>query len=115
MPSDLDIARSAEPLPIEEVAWKLGLGIEELSLKGKGIAKINWDALKSRSDNARGSLVLVSSVNPTPFGEGKTVTTIGLNQGLNRLGKNAVCVIREPSMGPVFALKVGLQEGVIHK
>ncbi len=111
MPSDLDIARSAEPLPIEEVAWKLGLGIEELSLKGKGIAKINWDALKSRSDNARGSLVLVTSVNPTPFGEGKTVTTIGLNQGLNRLGKNAVCVIREPSMGPVFGIKGGAAGG----
>tara|TARA_B100001750_G_scaffold41322_1_gene30064 strand:+ start:2074 stop:3789 length:1716 start_codon:yes stop_codon:yes gene_type:complete len=111
MPSDLEIARGATPLPIEEVAWKLGIGVEELSLKGNGIAKVTWDALKSRRDNVRGVLVLVTSVNPTPFGEGKTVTTIGLNQGLNRLGKNAVCVIREPSMGPVFGIKGGAAGG----
>jgi len=111
MPSDLDIARGATPIPIEEVAWKLGIGVEELSLKGDGIAKVTWEALKSRRDNVRGVLVLVTSVNPTPFGEGKTVTTIGLNQGLNRLGKKAVCVIREPSMGPVFGIKGGAAGG----
>ncbi|DAC50972.1 MAG TPA: formate--tetrahydrofolate ligase [Candidatus Thalassarchaeaceae archaeon] len=111
MPSDLEIVRDATPLPIEEVAWKLGLGVEDISLKGNGIAKVTWEALKARRDNVRGVLVLVTSVNPTPFGEGKTVTTIGLNQGLNRLGKNAVCVIREPSMGPVFGIKGGAAGG----
>ena len=111
MPSDLEIVRDAIPLPIEEVAWKLGLGVEDISLKGDGIAKVTWEALKARRDNVRGVLVLVTSVNPTPFGEGKTVTTIGLNQGLNRLGKKAVCVIREPSMGPVFGIKGGAAGG----
>ncbi len=111
MPSDLDIARAANPLPIEEVAWKLGLGVEDISPKGSGVAKIKWDAIKSRRENPRGALILVTSVNPTPFGEGKTVTTIGLNQGLNRLGKKAVCVIREPSMGPVFGIKGGAAGG----
>ncbi|MDP7312559.1 MAG: formate--tetrahydrofolate ligase [Candidatus Thalassarchaeaceae archaeon] len=111
MPSDLEIVRDATPLPIEEVAWKLGLGVEDISLKGDGIAKVTWGALKARRDNVRGVLVLVTSVNPTPFGEGKTVTTIGLNQGLNRLGKKAVCVIREPSMGPVFGIKGGAAGG----
>jgi formate--tetrahydrofolate ligase len=111
MPSDLEIVRNATPLPIEEVAWKLGLGVEDISLKGNGIAKVTWEALKARRENPRGVLVLVTSVNPTPFGEGKTVTTIGLSQGLNRLGKNAVCVIREPSMGPVFGIKGGAAGG----
>ena len=111
MPSDLEIVRNATPLPIEEVAWKLGLGVEDISLKGNGIAKVTWEALKARRENTRGVLVLVTSVNPTPFGEGKTVTTIGLSQGLNRLGKNAVCVIREPSMGPVFGIKGGAAGG----
>ena len=111
MPSDLEIARAASPLPIEEVAWKLGLGVEELSPKGRGVAKVTWEACKSRAGNPRGALVLVTSVNPTPFGEGKTVTTIGLNQGLNRIGKKAVCVIREPSMGPVFGIKGGAAGG----
>jgi len=111
MPSDLEIVRNATPLPIEEVAWKLGLGVEDISLKGNGIAKVTWEALKARRENTRGVLVLVTSVNPTPFGEGKTVTTIGLSQGLNRIGKNAVCVIREPSMGPVFGIKGGAAGG----
>ena len=111
MPSDLEIALAANPIPIEEVAWKLGLGVEDLCPQGNGVAKISWDALKNHRDKPRGVLILVTSVNPTPFGEGKTVTTIGLNQGLNRIGKNAVCVIREPSMGPVFGIKGGAAGG----
>ncbi len=111
MQSDLEIALAANPLPIEEIAWKLGLGVEDISKRGHGVAKVKWQAIKSRKGGARGSLVLVTSVNPTPFGEGKTVTTIGLNQGLNRLGKRAVCVIREPSMGPVFGIKGGAAGG----
>jgi len=111
MPSDLDIANGAEMLPIEEVAWKLGLGVEDIARLGRGMAKIRWEALKARKGNTKGSLILVTSVNPTPFGEGKTVTSIGLNQGLNRLGKSATCVIREPSMGPVFGIKGGAAGG----
>ena len=80
MPSDLDIARAAKMEPIEAVAWKLGISSHELTPMGNGVAKITWDALKERFNKPSGSLVLVTSVNPTPFGEGKTVTTIGLTQ-----------------------------------
>jgi len=111
MATDLDIARAATPAPIEEVAWKLGLGVEDLVLQGPGVAKIAWESLKARFDSPRGSLVLITSVNPTPFGEGKTVTAIGLNQALNHIGKSATCTIREPSMGPVFGIKGGAAGG----
>ena len=111
MESDLDIARKAEIRPIEEVANKLGLQRCDLVLQGPSIAKISWDRIKQAGEENQGFLVLVTSVNPTPFGEGKTVTTIGLNQGLNRRGHNATCVIREPSMGPVFGIKGGAAGG----
>ncbi len=111
MASDLEIARRATLAPIEEVAWKLGIGVEEILPHGRHMAKVSWPAIRSRADGPRGSLILVTSVNPTPFGEGKTVTTIGLNQGLNRMGKRATCVIREPSMGPVFGIKGGAAGG----
>ena len=111
MESDLDIARKVAIRPIEEVADKLGLRGSDLVLQGPSIAKISWDKLKHAGGETKGFLVLVTSVNPTPFGEGKTVTTIGLNQGLNRRGHNATCVIREPSMGPVFGIKGGAAGG----
>ncbi len=111
MATDLEIALAASPAPIEEVAWKLGLGVEDLVFQGPGVAKIAWNSLKARFDSPRGSLVLVTSVHPTPFGEGKTVTTIGLNQALNHIGKTATCTIREPSMGPVFGIKGGATGG----
>ena len=111
MDSDLDIAR-AEPMNIEEVAKQLGLASSDLILHGPHIAKVSWKSLSSGLSNKRGKLILVTSVNPTPYGEGKTVTTIGLNQGLNHRGHNACCVIREPSLGPVFGIKGGaLPEG----
>ena len=111
MPSDLEIANSAEVIPIEEVAWKLGIGAEELIPTGDGVAKIRWTALESRFNKPQGFMVLITSVHPTPFGEGKTVTTIGLSQALNQLGRQAVCTIREPSMGPVFGIKGGAAGG----
>ena len=111
MDSDLDIARNATTRPIQEVANKLGLERSDLILQGSSIAKISWDRLKQAGEGKQGFLILVTSVNPTPFGEGKTVTTIGLNQGLNRRGHNATCVIREPSMGPVFGIKGGAAGG----
>ncbi len=97
--------------PVEEIAWKLGIPIEELVLTGDGMAKIRWQGIKKRFDEPQGNLILVTSVNPTPFGEGKTVTTIGLSQAINRHGREATCVIREPSMGPVFGIKGGAAGG----
>ncbi len=111
MASDLDIARAATLEPIESIAWKLGISSHELMPMGKGMAKITWDALSQRFTKPQGSLVLVTSVNPTPFGEGKTVTTIGLTQALCAIGQSATCVIREPSMGPVFGIKGGAAGG----
>ncbi len=111
MASDLDIARAASLEPIESIAWKLGISSHELMPMGKGMAKITWDALSQRFTKPQGSLVLVTSVNPTPFGEGKTVTTIGLTQALCAIGQSATCVIREPSMGPVFGIKGGAAGG----
>jgi formate--tetrahydrofolate ligase len=111
MDSDLDIARAAKPAAIEKIAKQLNLDRSDLILQGPYIAKISWKALQKNITNKQGSLVLVTSVNPTPFGEGKTVTTIGLNQGLNKQGHNACCVIREPSLGPVFGIKGGAAGG----
>ena len=111
MASDLDIAREATLEPIETIAWKLGISSHELMPMGRGMAKITWDALSQRFSKPQGSLVLVTSVNPTPFGEGKTVTTIGLTQALCAIGQSATCVIREPSMGPVFGIKGGAAGG----
>ena len=111
MPTDLEIANAATLEPIEAVAWKLGISSTEIVPMGRNIAKITWNALKSRMVKPQGSLVLVTSVNPTPFGEGKTVTTIGLTQALCRIGQSATCVIREPSMGPVFGIKGGAAGG----
>ncbi len=111
MKSDLDIAREAKLVPIQDIAWKMGFDADEIVPYGREIAKIKWSALKKRIGGPKGFLILVTSVNPTPFGEGKTVTTIGLSQALNRIGKNACCVIREPSMGPVFGIKGGAAGG----
>jgi len=111
MKTDLEIAREATMEAIEAVAWKLGISAHELTPMGQGVAKITWDALKDRFNQPQGNLVLVTSVNPTPFGEGKTVTTIGLTQALCHIGQSATCVVREPSMGPVFGIKGGAAGG----
>ena len=111
MTTDLEIARSAKMEPIEAIAWKLGISAHEIVPMGQGVAKITWQALKERFSKPQGNLVLVTSVNPTPFGEGKTVTTIGLTQALCQIGQSATCVIREPSMGPVFGIKGGAAGG----
>jgi len=111
MKSDLEIARDVDLKPIAEVAKSIGLSPSDLRLHGRHVAKVTWGRVKSNAASKRGKLVLVTSVNPTPFGEGKTVTTIGLNQGLNLIGESASCVIREPSMGPVFGIKGGAAGG----
>ena len=109
MKSDLDIARSAKPMTIIEVADKLGLASNQLTMYGENIAKIKWECIKSRDVKNNASLILVTSVNPTPFGEGKTVTTIGLNQGLNFQGHKACCVLESLRLDLFLELKVGLR------
>lgn len=94
------------PRPITDVAAELGLSPDEIDLYGKTKAKISLDALK-RPAKAKGRLILVTAINPTPAGEGKTTTSIGLAMGMRRLGKNAVLALREPSLGPVFGVKGG--------
>lgn len=106
MKSDIEIANSAKILPIKEVASKINLNEEDIDLYGKYKAKIN-----KVSGNKNGKLILVTAINPTPYGEGKTTVSIGLIDALNKLGKNTVGALREPSLGPVFGLKGGATGG----
>ena len=115
MASDLEIARAAQLQPIETIAWKLGIPSGELIPHGQYMAKLTWDGMKQRFGSSKGNLILVTSVNPTPFGEGKTVTTIGLTQALCHIGKNATCVIREPSMGQSLESREVLPVEVNHR
>jgi len=107
-PSDIEIAQAARPRPITEVAAEIGLGADDLDLYGKYKAKV---PLELSGRPARGRLVLVTAVNPTPAGEGKSTVTVGLTQALRRLGKKAVLCMREPSLGPVFGVKGGAAGG----
>ncbi len=104
---NLAVAQSTTLRPIEEIAAKLSLSTEHLEPYGRYKAKIALDALPSNPSHTRGKLILVSAINPTPAGEGKTTTTVGLGQALAQLGKNATVAVREPSMGPVFGVKGG--------
>ncbi len=110
MRSDIEIAQSANMLPIEEVAAKVGLSRKEISLYGDYKAKIDLAKVKNIPDK-KGKLILVTAISPTPAGEGKTTTSIGLGDGLARLGKNVVLALREPSLGPVFGVKGGAAGG----
>ena len=111
MSHDLAIARASRLRPITEVAQAAGIPIDALDLHGKHIAKLERDYLLSLKDRPDGKLVLVTAINPTPAGEGKTTTTIGLGDALNRIGKKAVIALREPSLGPVFGAKGGATGG----
>jgi formate--tetrahydrofolate ligase len=111
-PSDLEIARSVRPRPIIEVAQELGLRDDEIELYGPTKAKVSLEAIRRlEALNPRGRYVVVTAITPTPLGEGKTTTTIGLTQGLNRIGKRAAVAIRQPSLGPVFGIKGGAAGG----
>ena len=110
MKSDIEIAQGAKMLPIEEVAEKMGLTRKEISLYGDYKAKIDLAKVKSIPDR-KGKLILVTAISPTPAGEGKTTTSIGLGDGLARLGKKVVLALREPSLGPVFGIKGGAAGG----
>jgi formate--tetrahydrofolate ligase len=105
--SDLDVARAYQPLPIHEVAKRLGLSPDELHPYGRDKGKISLSALDRLKDKPRGRYILVTAVNPTPLGEGKTTTSIGLAMGLCRVGQRAVVTLRQPSLGPVFGVKGG--------
>ena len=111
MKTDIEIAHEAKMLPINEIASKLGIEDEELELYGRYKAKINDSFLKRTADRKNGKLILVTAINPTPAGEGKTTTTVGLGMAMNRIGKNAIIALREPSLGPVFGVKGGAAGG----
>ena len=111
MLTDVQIAQSAEMKPIKEIAEQLGLEEEDLELYGKYKAKISLETISKVKDNKDGKLVLVTAINPTPAGEGKTTTMIGLSQALNKLGKKSVVAMREPSLGPCFGVKGGAAGG----
>ena len=104
---DIEIARQTDLLPIDAVAAKLGIDSEYLEHYGRVKAKISQDYCQSLAGNDTGKLILVSAINPTPAGEGKTTTTIGLGDALNRIGKRATVCLREPSLGPCFGMKGG--------
>ena len=109
--SDIEIAQQTALEPIVKIAEKVGLTDDDLELYGKYKAKISFDAIKRLSKNEDGKLVLVTAITPTPAGEGKTLTTIGLAQALNYMGHKAVVALREPSLGPVFGIKGGAAGG----
>lgn len=111
MLSDIEIAQGTVMKPIREVAESLGILEEELELYGKYKAKLSEPLSRRLSDKKDGKLILVTAINPTPAGEGKTTTTVGLGQAMARIGKNAVIALREPSLGPVFGMKGGAAGG----
>lgn len=111
MLSDLEIAQAAPKKPITEVAASIGILEDELELYGKYKAKVSLSVLERLAERPDGKLILVTAVTPTPLGEGKTVTTLGLTQGLRYIGKKAISTIRQPSMGPVFGIKGGAAGG----
>lgn len=111
MRSDIEIARSVEMKNIADVASEYGIGFDDLEMYGKYKAKLGEEFLKSRKENKKGKLVLVTAINPTPAGEGKTTTLVGLGQSFKQLGKKAVIALREPSLGPCFGIKGGAAGG----
>ena len=111
MKSDIEIAQSAKMKPITEVAKLLDIPEDDLELYGKYKAKLSDEYINSVKDNKDGKLVLVTAINPTPAGEGKTTTTVGLGQALGLMGKKAVIALREPSLGPCFGIKGGAAGG----
>ncbi|MCB2361876.1 formate--tetrahydrofolate ligase [Clostridium estertheticum] len=111
MKSDIEIAQSAKMVHISAVAKKMGLGEDDIDLYGKYKAKISLDVLRRNENRKDGKLILVTAINPTPAGEGKSTVTIGLAEALCKQGKNAVIALREPSLGPVFGIKGGAAGG----
>lgn len=111
MLSDIEIAQQVKMLPINEIAENFGIDVDDLEMYGKYKAKVSFDFIKKMEKNENGKLVLVTAISPTPAGEGKSTTTIGLGQALNKIGKKAFIALREPSLGPVFGVKGGAAGG----
>ena len=111
MLTDIEIAKQADIKPISDIAEKLGISADELEFYGKYKAKLPLSLLKKYENKEDGKLILVTAINPTPAGEGKTTVTVGLGEAMNRIGKKAVIALREPSMGPVFGIKGGAAGG----
>ena len=109
--SDIDIAQATELKPVEEIAKAAGIDRKDLELYGNYKAKINYNILNDMKDRKDGKLILVTAINPTPAGEGKTTTTVGLGDALNKMGKKIMIALREPSLGPVFGVKGGAAGG----
>ena len=111
MKTDIEIAQEATMEPIVTVAAKLGIGEEDLELYGRYKAKLSEEYIRSIQDRPDGKLILVTAINPTPAGEGKTTTSVGLGEAFGQLGKKAVIALREPSLGPCFGIKGGAAGG----
>ncbi|MGB5558609.1 MAG: formate--tetrahydrofolate ligase, partial [Paracoccaceae bacterium] len=109
--TDIEIAREAKKQPIQEIGAKLDIPTEHLLPFGHDKAKVSEEFIKSLAKNKNGHLILVTAINPTPAGEGKTTTTVGLGDGLNAIGKKAAICIREASLGPNFGMKGGAAGG----
>ena len=109
--TDIEIANSIKMKPIAEIAASVGISQDELELYGKFKAKISNEAISRIESGPDGKLIIVTTVNPTPAGEGKTTTTVGLGMALTKLGKRSVIALREPSLGPVFGIKGGAAGG----
>src|SRR2546421_5242988 len=110
-PTALQIARQARLLPMPEIAAKMGIGPHLLEPYGHDVAKIKLDAIAELQDRPKAKYVVVSAITPTPLGEGKTTTTVGLGQALSHIGKRSTIAIRQPSMGPTFGIKGGAAGG----
>ena len=111
IPSDLDIAQAATLKPLDDVARQMDLPLELLEMHGHDVAKIELDAIEAMADRPRAKYVVVTAITPTPLGEGKTTTTVGLGQAFSHIGKRGVVAIRQPSMGPTFGIKGGAAGG----
>src|SRR5215831_13734031 len=111
IPSDLDIARAALLKPLDDIARALGIGEHLLEPYGESVVKLKLAAIDELADAPKAKYVVVTAVTPTPLGEGKTTTTVGLGQGFRHIGKRATVTIRQPSMGPTFGIKGGAAGG----
>src|ERR1051325_11148330 len=109
--SNIEVARAAKTLPIGEIAKRIGIPDEHLYRHGPTKAKLALEFVESLKSRPNGKLILVTAITPTPAGEGKTTTTVGLGDGLNRIGKKTIICLREPSLGPCFGVKGGAAGG----
>ena len=111
--SDIQIAREAKMLPINEILAKINVpdNAKTFSPMGRHIAKINFEYLETLQDKKEGKLILVTAITPTPAGEGKTTVSVGLSDGINKIGKKSIVCLREPSLGPSFGMKGGAAGG----